>query len=88
MILTGSKMTSEKNLNYFRCLLVALALTPLMCFAQQVEKKADVSVATTEVKAPEKGFPRLKSRNWPVCMCSKGMSESEIEAAMKKRLQK
>lgn len=79
-------MAPVNNFNCLRCLLVILALSPTVCFAQPADEHVEeTSQATTEVKEQEKKRPRLKYKKGPVCMCNEGMSEADIQEAMKKR---
>jgi len=75
-------------------LLLVLPCTP--CLAEQSDKDATASSVDTveraeesvvikqEIKKPRRS--RLKYRNGPVCMCSGGLSEKEIQAAWLKRI--
>lgn len=82
-------MTPANDFEYLRYLLLLVALSPLMCFAQQTDGQiVETGQATTEVKDEEKQRPRLKYRKGPVCMCIDGMSEADIQAAEKERLEK
>ncbi|MBE9559308.1 MAG: hypothetical protein IMF15_00900 [Proteobacteria bacterium] len=74
-------------------LLLVLPCTP--CLAEQsdndatassvdtVEHAEESTVVQEKIKKPRRS--RLKYRNGPVCMCSGGLSEAEIQAAWIKR---
>jgi hypothetical protein len=90
-----------KSLNSIRRLPLVLLLI-LPCAFSQAEPLDGKSDATTSTSSPEaktqnvqeaqdvsKPFKsRLKFRHGPVCMCADGLSESEIETALKKRKDK
>ena len=65
--------------------LILLLLPCMPCLADQTGRDAETSSATTAQLENEQKRPRLKYRNGPVCMCSQGMSEADIQAAKKKQ---
>lgn len=83
-------MTPVNNLKYLRYLLVIVTMFPVACFAQEADSETLIKPVETKVEGQdqEQWRPRLKFRKGPVCMCNGGMSEADIQAAMKKRLEK
>ncbi len=66
--------------------LILLLMLPCMsCLADQTAKADGVSSSATVKLENEQKRPRLKYRSGPVCMCSQGMSEADIQAAKKKQ---
>ena len=89
LMLAGENMTPANDFKCLRYWLMLAALSPLMCFAQPTDSQAvETRQVTTEINDEETQRPRLKYRKGPVCMCNDGMSEADIQAAERKRLQK
>lgn len=77
-------MIQANSLKHVTCLI--LLMSPCMpCLADQAGKDAEPPSSTTTEVTKEQKRPRLKYRNGPVCMCSQGMSEADIQAAKKKQ---
>jgi len=86
-------MTLANASKQLMCLLLVLPGMP--CLAEQSEKETetpsaikvelagDSKLIEKDKKKPRKS--RLKYRNGPVCMCSGGLSEADIQAAWLKR---
>ena len=76
-------------------LILLLVLPCMPCLAVQTDKGGKTPSAVTaeygdeskvtQVEEKKSKRPRLKFRNGPVCMCSGGLSEKEIQAAWIKR---
>ncbi len=77
------------------CLILLLVLPGMSCLAEQSDKGAKTSSAVsvddgkanTKIQGEKRksGWPRLKYRNGPVCMCNDGLSEADIQSAWMKR---
>ncbi|MCW9012267.1 MAG: hypothetical protein OQL06_00675 [Gammaproteobacteria bacterium] len=76
-----------KSALYFKHLcagFVVLLLLPVTGLAQQTATETRAAPPSFEAEKQARPAPRLKYRKGPVCMCNRGMSEAEIQAAMKK----
>jgi hypothetical protein len=86
-------MIPENNIKVFSLFLL---LAPgLLMAADDSERERKKTSGLLESSAQTSGLPsspqpnrrpsRLKFRDGPVCMCSRGMSEADIQAGMKKK---
>lgn len=76
-------------------LILLLVLPSMPCSAESSDKDAKTSSAITVDKGKantkiqeekrKPGWPRLKYRKGPVCMCNDGLSEADIQSAWMKR---
>lgn len=76
-------------------LILLLVLPGMPCLAEQSDKDGKTSSAivvddgkaNTDIKGEKRksGWPRLKYRKGPVCMCNDGLSEADIQSAWMKR---
>ena len=76
-------------------LILLLVLSGMSCLAEQPDKDiktssviaVDEDKGNTEIQGEKRksGWPRLKYRNGPVCMCNDGLSEADIQSAWMKR---
>lgn len=78
----GVNMTHVYSAKNFTRLMLLLVIPCMNIHAENIEKKEKKIISSLQVQdlteKPKRS--RLKFRDGPVCMCSQGLSEKEIQA--------